>query len=153
MINRYVCISDFYASCFLEIKEVIHKEIPERNDTDGQQFREIEIEFQLVVEEIYGCIVDEQADDGDADESGILPGNLGVVALKRPDAVEQIVACRRTHKADGVGHIFVDAADFFEEPRQAEIDKDARAADDAEFDELKNHSLLLVRKNLDAMSG
>lgn len=45
---------------FSEIEKVVHEEIPKRNDSDSQQFREIEIEFQFVVEKVYGGVVDEQ---------------------------------------------------------------------------------------------
>lgn len=39
--NSYVFLS--------EVKEIIHKEIPESNNANGYQFRQIEIQFQLVV--------------------------------------------------------------------------------------------------------
>ena len=85
---------------FSEIEKVVHEEIPERNDSDSQQFREIEIEFQFVVEKVYGGVVDEQPYDRYADKPCVLHGDFGVVAFKCPDTVQQIVACRRTHETD-----------------------------------------------------
>ena len=106
---------------FSEIEKVVHEEIPKRNDSDSQQFREIEIEFQFVVEKVYGGVVDEQPYDRYADKPW-------VVAFKCPDTVQQIVACRRTHETDRVGDVFVDVAYFFEKPSNTEVDKYTRTA-------------------------
>ena len=113
---------------FSEIEKVVHEEIPERNDSESQQFREIEIEFQFVVEKVYGGVVDEQPYDRYADKPCVLHGDFGVVAFKCPDTVQQIVACRRTHETDRVGDVFVDAAYVFEKPSNTEVDKYTRTA-------------------------
>ena len=62
---------------FSEIEKVVHEEIPKRNDSDSQQFREIEIEFQFVIEKVYGGVVDEQPYDRYADKPCVLHGDFG----------------------------------------------------------------------------
>ena len=69
---------------FSEIEKVVHEEIPKRNDSDSQQFREIEIEFQFVIEKVYGGVVDEQPYDRYADKPCVLHGDFGVVAHTKP---------------------------------------------------------------------
>ena len=56
-----------------------------------------------------------------------------------PDAVENVVGGRSAEEPQRIGHVFVQPQPLLAEIGDAEIDEDARAADDAEFEKLFYH--------------
>ena len=62
-----------------------------------------------------------------------------IFVLERPDAVENVVRSRGAEEPQRIGHIFVQLQPLLAEIGDAEIDEDARAADDAEFEKLFYH--------------
>ena len=69
----------------------------------------------------------------------VLARDVGIFVLERPDAVENVVRSRGAEKPQRIGHIFVQLQPLLAEIGDAEIDEDARAADDAEFEKLFYH--------------
>ena len=79
------------------------------------------------------------ADSRDAQEPKVLARDVGIFVLERPDAVENVVRSRGAEEPQRIGHIFVQLQPLLAEIGDAEIDEDARAADDAEFEKLFYH--------------
>ena len=86
---------------------VVHKEIPDRHRTDGEQLREVEIHAHPIGEQVDNPVVDPESHDGDTQEGEVLLGDGWVVVGERPDAVENVVRSRGAEEPQRIGHIFV----------------------------------------------
>ena len=118
---------------------VVHKEIPDRYRTDGEQLREVEIHAHPVGEQVDNPVVDPESHDGDTQEGEVLLGDGWVVVGERPDAVEDVVRRGSTYEPCRVRDILVDPGFLFEQVGDSEIDSYAAAPDYAKFDEFGYH--------------
>lgn len=120
-----------------ESNEVVQEEIPQSDKPDGKNFRQIEIPFQSVVENVDEQVVQQQANRRDKDERSVFPGYLIGNAAESPDPVPYIVVGGRYDKAYRIGNILVEPDFLLTDPGKAEIDDHAGESDHAEFDKFE----------------
>ena len=82
-----------------EIKEIIHEEIPESHNTDGYEFGQIEIPFQLIIQQIDNRVIDTQSNDGNKNEGKILRSYFRTSTLECPNSIQEIIRCGRQNKS------------------------------------------------------
>src|SRR5690606_28984618 len=69
--------------------EIIEREVPNRNDTNSNEFRKVEVPFYLFVQQIKDSVIDNQADKSNKEEFRKLV-KLGTCAIgiKGPISIE-----------------------------------------------------------------
>ena len=92
------------------------------------------------MQDVDGGVVAHQPDSRDAQEPKVLARDVGIFVLERPDALENVVRSRGSEEPQRIGHIFVQLQPLLAEIGDAEIDEDARAADNAELENLYYHN-------------
>ena len=121
----------------LEGEEIVHREIPNGDDADGEYFGEVEVEFHFSMEKIDYQVVDSQTDNGNQKEFSVFDGNVRIGALEGPKSVPEVVVSGSEDEPEGVGDVLVPAEFLLAEPSDAEIDHHARKTDHAEFQKLE----------------
>jgi len=76
---------------FSKRKQKIHAEIPHRYHHDGNQFCQVEIQFQLAVQQENNEVIDGQSDHGDKDKREVFTGNLFALTGEGPQTVPDII--------------------------------------------------------------
>ena len=127
----------FWLGFLRKRKQQISKEIPKRGGTHSEDLAEVEIPFQLAVEQPDRGRVDAQTDQGDDEILGVFRPDLRVGALESPEAVEDIVGGGGENEAEDVAQIFVPFEPFLASVGNAEIDEYARKSHHAEFQEFQ----------------
>ena len=118
-------------------KQQIAKEIPHGGSTHGKHLTEVEIPFQLAIEEINRQCVDTQADQRNDEILGIFHPDLRVAALESPNAVEKVIRCGGENETEDVAQVFVPLQPLLANIGHAKVDEHARKAHHAEFQELQ----------------
>ena len=70
-------------------------------------------------------VVDHEPDGCDTEETEVLPGNVGVFIMERPDAVQDIVRGRRTEEPQRIGQVLVQAQPLLAKVSDPEINEDS----------------------------
>ena len=101
----------------LKREEIVHKEVPERHYARGDEFRQVEIQPEPVVQKVDRGVVDDQPDRRDAQETQVLARDVGIFVVERPDTVQYIIRGRCAEESQRVGHVFVQPQELLaEEP-------------------------------------
>ena len=118
-------------------KQQISEEIPKRGGTHGEDLAEVEVPFQFAVEQPYCQRVDAQTYHSDTEVFRIFHPDLRVGALEGPPAVEEVVGRGGENESQDVAQVFVPLQPFLAHVCDPEVDKHAREAHYAEFQELQ----------------
>jgi len=97
-----------------ESEPVVHDKIPESDHADGEEFGDVEVDFESVVGDVNKQVGNAEAGHGDKEEGEVFGGDLLVVAVEGPEAVEEIVGGGCNDKSAGVGEVLVGEELLFE---------------------------------------
>jgi hypothetical protein len=89
-----------------ESKCIVHEKIPERDNDNGDKFREVKIITELIDKQINDDGVDCQPNQANSNEQKIF-NRYRSCLLKGPQAVEKEIRAGCEQKAGGIGQIFV----------------------------------------------
>ena len=127
----------FFCCISSKSKHQISEEIPQGGHTHGKHLAEVEIPFQLAVEEIDRQCVQAQADERDGEILDVFHPNLRIFTLEGPESVEDVVGGGGNDETKNVAQVLVPAQAFLAEVSHAKIDQHAREAHHTEFQELQ----------------
>ncbi len=118
-------------------KQQIPKEIPQGGDPHGKHFAEIEVPFQLAIEQIDCQRVQAHPHQRDTEILGIFHSNLRVAALKGPQTIENVIRGSRDDETEDIAQVFVPLQPFLADVGHTEVDDHPREAYHSEFQELQ----------------
>lgn len=106
------------------------------------------------MQQVNSAVVEQQPDEGDAEEFGKLNLHRLAVVVESPVFVPEKIVDDRQREADRIGQVGVEAQFFLEQPGSAEVYDHAADADDAELDELeKGVHAAKKRSKIDSISA
>ena len=123
--------------CLRKRKQQVPEEIPKCGGAHGKHFAEVEVPFQLAVEQPHRHCVDAQADQRDAEIFHVFYPHLWVGALEGPDTVEQVVGRSCDNEAQNVAQVFVPFEPFLAGIGDAKVDENTRKAYHSELQEFQ----------------
>ena len=91
----------------------------------------------MLIEKVYQCVVHAKTNQGYEKKFCKLNPNSGIMALKCPHTIQQIIAKHRKQKACAVSKVLVKLGLFFQQPCYTKINCHAGNTDNAEFQKLE----------------
>ena len=122
-------------------KQQVAEEIPQGGGTYGKHLAEVEVPFQLAVEQVDRQRVDAQPNQRDDEILDVFHTNLRIGALDSPDAVEDVVGGGGKDETEDVAQILVPFEPLLADVCDTEIDEHAREAHHAELQKLQQQLL------------
>ena len=122
-----------------ERKEIVHEIVPEGDHADGEKLGQIEIQAEAAVQQPDRQVVDDKSHGGNAQKAEVLSRNIRILVVESPDPVQDVIRRRGAEKAERIGDVLVEPQPLLAKVGDSEIDEDARAADDAEFEKQFYH--------------
>ena len=117
----------------LKRKQIIHHEIPYCDDPDGDNFGEVEVQFQFPMKKIDNEVVYSQSDGRNQEKLAVFDRDIRVGALEGPQPVPKIVVGGGEDEPNGIGDVLVPPELLLAEPSGTEIDHHSGKADHAEL--------------------
>ena len=115
-----------------ESKQQVTGKIPENGNACCYEFGHIEVLFALVVYIVEHGGVDAETDEGHHDKFAVLDQYPGVVIVKCPDPVNEVIGGGRDSESHGIREIFMGLQHLLEKISDTEIDDHADKAGHAE---------------------
>ena len=122
-------------------KCIVGPKIPDHHHPCCDELREVKIDSVAFVEQIDDGVVEGQPDQGSEQKLREFARYGGIVAVKSPNTVEDVVAHDCASEPDAVSKVLVESQFFFAQPGEAEVNCRAGDADNAEFEEFQQNLL------------